>query len=93
MAKQEQQEQQEDDLICVDQDYNEVNCDDEQAAFRVTPEDAKERNAAVKKAAEVPAPEPAPEAEVGAEDATEPVEEKAVPSAPTNKAVSAKQTK
>ena len=84
MAKQEQQE---DGLICVDQNYHQVDCDDERAAFRVSPEDAKERAAAVQKAAEVPATAPAADA-VPAE-----VEEKAVEEAPKNKAVSAKQTK
>lgn len=84
MATSEEQEG----LICVDAAYNEVDCDDASAAFRVTPEEAKERAAAIKKAAEVPSTAPAEPAEP-AEAA--PVEEKAVEAAPKNKAVTASQ--
>lgn len=80
MAKSEEQEG----LICVDAGYNEVDCDDERSAFRVTPEEAKERAAAIKKAAEVPVTAPAE---------AEPVEEKAVEAAPKNKAVALKANK
>lgn len=63
-------------LICTDASYNEVDCEDARAAWRMTREEAKAKGGKVSKAKPAPAEEKAE---------PEPPATKAVSAAPANK--------
>ena len=78
------------DLICVDANYNEVDCSAPNVAYRVSKEDAKAGKKAIEDAAVVPSTAADKDKPETTQDAGEPVpEEKAVDSAPANKAAAA----
>lgn len=73
----------ENEVICVDAQYNEVDCADPAAAWHMSRKDAKEKAAAAAPAA----PVVEPEAPAVVEDEADDAEEKAVEVPPANKAV------